>query len=700
MGTADGAEKKKEGLKMPFTPQHATTENNPAQDAGPVPVRMMEPFQQVHLLVLDFETYYDKKYSLEKLNYIDYIYSPDFKVQGLAIKYPDGKAEFRRDVVVAINELKKLYGENLEQVTTIAHNAVFDMSILKIKYGLVPARILDTMLMAHALHGPDVPANLKALAVKYNLPSKGCLDFMCGVREPTAAQIEMLRDYAVNDVDITAALADIMLPLFSSIPQELDIINHTIKLFLGKNLEIDITEVKEGIKKLDKYISGELNHSGYTAEGISGNKSFMELLSNALAVTGRQVLMKDGKKGLIPALSMDDTPMQELLNDDDDKVKELSRLRILIKTVPNLKSKLQYLENIHRHTGGSFPIALKYCKAITGRFAGSNGFNIQNMPSPANAEGIMKILAKRIRAALKAPADKVFIAADASQIEARVLAFISGQDDLHAAFAEGRDIYSEFAGAIFNTSVMKMPGNSPEAIKMKKLRGVGKTAILGLGYGMGKETFIDKMQSSPDTKSLFDDGTLTKAICCKTVSAYRQKYGKIKQFWKDAEDAFISAANGVSTTLGLLKFESTDNDVHIVLPSGRKIIYSDVKIDGPISKKVDTLDDEGNAVSMEISSCDISYATAKKFVYSGKAVENIIQAIARDILVNAILRLEQDSWPVYLHIHDEIICAVPEDRVKECQAAMLCAWRNIPTWVKGLVLDAETKTGRNMLELK
>ena len=507
-----------------------------------------------------------------------------------------------------------------------------------------------------------------------------------------------------------------------AMPQELEIIDHTIRIFLLKNLAMDVASVEDGLQELDSALQPELTRYGYSLKTISGNKSFTDELSAALAVTGRiipmksgasghsilqfhsyasrTIPMKSGASGPVPALSLDDPAMVEMLDDNDEKVKILCHLRVLVKTLPNLESKLRYLKKTGQFTGGRFPVMLEYSRANTGRFSGGNGFNIQNMPSPANSSGLLKSLAIKIRSSILAPPGKILVASDASQIEARILAFVSGQHDLHKAFAEGRDIYSEFASSIFNISVKKVPGDNPDAPRMQKLRGVGKTAILGLGYGMGKEMFIQKMTSSPDIKPLFDDGTLSKAACCQIVNAYRRKYGRIKQFWSEAENAFISAAYGISASIGILRFESENSGVRIVLPSGRKIIYNDVRVTGPYSRKVKTLDNDGNSIYMEISSYDITYAGGAKAIYSGKIVENIVQAVARDILVDAILRLEQQGWPVYLHIHDEIICAVPESQREACQEAMIAAWRTVPQWIPGLVLDAECKTGSNMLELK
>src|SRR5262245_52022597 len=102
----------------------------------------------MNMLVLDFETYFDRSYSLDRLSTPEYVHDARFHVHGLAIKWPDGRVEFRPDVDVALTELREVYGQQLERVTVAGHNLYFDAYILSKRYGLRPCFLVDTMLLA------------------------------------------------------------------------------------------------------------------------------------------------------------------------------------------------------------------------------------------------------------------------------------------------------------------------------------------------------------------------------------------------------------------------------------------------------------------------------------------------------------------------------------------------------------------------
>ena len=640
-------------------------------------------------LILDLETYYDRDYSLSKLNYFEYIYDTRFKIHGIALRHPDGRTEFRTDVAEAVAELQATYGKALEKVCVVCHNSVFDLFILKAKFGVVPENIIDTMLCSRLLHNPQQSASLRELAKRYKLTDKGDLTFMAGVESPTPEQLSELAAYAINDVEITAQLAEIMVPRVEP-AIEFWVMAHTIRMFVSRPFLVDSNIAGNALVKVDEHLDAELSAAGYNQSQLSGNKTFYDLLSTALAKSGRTVPTKEGKKGKIPAISGDDEPMQLLTQDSDPQVAKLAELRLLVKSIPNIKSKLEYLVSTSKLTGGCFPALLEYHKASTGRFAGGNGFNIQNMADSGKATSeVCRAAATGTGKSIKAPAGHSLVACDACQIEARILSFVAGEQDLHRAFAGGQDVYSEFVSNVFGEKVMKSKGTSPEELRMKALRNVGKTAILGLGYSMGADRFIASMKESQDGRNLFETGILNETICRRIVSSYRSKYPEIKKFWRKCEDAFISAAEGESCSPAKdLYFFPEGDTVYITLPSGRKLVYPCVRLSAPEKKTVEYTDESGEKRSFEAERRNISYGNNVN-LYGGKITENIVQAIARDILVDVIFRLEQKSWPVILHIHDEIICHVPSDRAVECLDAMTAEWRRTPEWIEGLVLDAE-----------
>ena len=322
------------------------------------------------------------------------------------------------------------------------------------------------------------------------------------------------------------------------------------------------------------------------------------------------------------------------------------------------------------------------------------------MPDPSKALDVFREIAILLRQAITANDGKVLVAADASQIEARILAYLAGETELHNAFAEGKDIYSIFAQDIFGVPVYKSKSddNSPEAILAGALRQIGKQAILGLGFGMGTITFYNTLAGNPECQELFKKGLLSKKICRDIVDSYRTCYPAIVAFWKGCEDAFIKAAFGQNVRLGSLEFiNDRISGVKIRLPSGRELIYPKVSVK-KCMKTINYIDKDGNEAQCELESNDIRYGR-NVGLYSGKIVENIVQAVARDVLVEAILRLEAGGYPVVIHIHDSIACSVDAARAAECQQALLDAWRKAPEWAPGLALDSEGFSGNNLFEI-
>lgn len=363
------------------------------------------------------------------------------------------------------------YGQSFENVTVVMHNAVFDAYILKEVFGITPHFIVDTMLMSRLLNGPFLSASLDDVAKRYGLDGKLDLEFTKGIRELSPVQISELRQYAIRDVSLTRQLADKLLPLVP--PEELQIINHTIKCFLNSPLLIDTPVVLKARQALGDGITPAI--LPYTLGELRSNPSFIKILQH---VSGGKVdvLMKPGANGDVPALAKDDKFMKGLLCHENPEVKALAEKRLLAQSFPAFQKRLDYLYGTAGLTNGVMPVYLSYARAISGRFSGGNRCNIQNLPIPERlGNQLLKDAAMSIRKALHAPKGYVLVAVDACQIEARILAWITGEKILCDAFAAGKDIYSEFASATFNEHVEKAYGDTPEAKRMNGLRTVGKT---------------------------------------------------------------------------------------------------------------------------------------------------------------------------------------------------------------------------------
>lgn len=650
------------------------------------------------LLTLDFETYYSNSYNLNNsTSYQEYILSPQFKIHGLAVYYPDGKREFRRDADVLLHELQSVYGNNLENVCIIMHNAMFDAAILKYKFNIIPPCIHDTMLMAKYLYGVDVKVSLKELAERCHLPAKLDLEFSKGKRELTAAEFAELRTYAINDVVITRELYGHIVPKI--LPEELEIINHTVQCFLRDAVKINKELLQLARHELCTQLINELGE--IHPEEVSSDRQFAQLLSGALAETNRALAMKPGKNGMIPAISKNDPEMQNMLSDPDPLVRELVKARLLVKSKAQLQSRINYLIGTANLTGGTLPVFLKYHHAQTGRFAGGNGLNLQNLPVPGRSPvQILNDTARKIRQAIHAPAGYVFVAVDAAQIEARVLAWLTGEETLNTAFAAGKDIYSEFATDVFHEPAGHPRDSTPTEQRKGLLRKIGKTAILGLGYNMGVERFAEQLKSFIASSELCRSERELAALAYKIVHSYRAKYNNISTFWNRLEKAFReSICKQQHVRIGMLEISSNSEATWLQLASRRELIYRDCEIRPSEFQEITFYNTSGECESRIIEQQSIQYRNSTS-LYGGKLTENVVQAIARDLLVRVILECEKAGIPIVLHIHDEVIACVPEVQAEQAMEKMIQIWRTVPQWAEGLVLDAEGVIGTNLAELK
>jgi DNA polymerase len=265
-------------------------------------------------------------------------------------------------------------------------------------------------------------------------------------------------------------------------------------------------------------------------------------------------------------------------------------------------------------------------------------------------------------------------------------------------------VYSVFASAHLGCEVRKPDRrvDSPEACeKLTTYRQIGKQAILGLGYGMGAGTFIDRLRQKPEVRPLFDRAVLDNRTCAGIVYGYREQYPAIPKFWADCERAVRAAVGGGVETVRGIRFDRDAAALRIHLPSGRALVYPNPRIESATYQTRRYIDRSGRWAKMEDTSPRIVYDNRVKTLglYGGKIVENIVQAYARDLLVRAMCAVERAGFRVYVHCHDSITVMAPAALAEKAEAALLKAWREPPEWATGLVLDAESKTGVNLAQV-
>ena len=277
---------------------------------------------------------------------------------------------------------------------------------------------------------------------------------------------------------------------------------------------------------------------------------------------------------------------------------------------------------------------------------------------------VPETLVALLRPTIAAPPGRKLIVCDFAAIEARVLAWLAGQEDVLQQFRDGKDVYKELAGKIYNK-----PGDAVE----KPERFVGKVAVLGLGYGMGAAKFYD-------TCAAFGQKIET-AFAEKVVEVYRETNFKIKRLWYDLDDAVVRAIEGRPSTVRGLLIDCHERWLRIKLPSGRRLHYFDPRLEDGAWPSGDPKKEIGYAGTNQQNQW------VRLRTYGGKLVENCVQAIARDLLANALKNLTAAGYDVVMHVHDEAV--VECDPHFGSVAAVERIMCELPAWADGCPVEAE-----------
>lgn len=651
-------------------------------------------------IVLDFETYYDKKtYSLRKMSYPEYILDPRFHVQLLGLDYGKGVQDF-----IEPDDINDFLHDNLNEVIVVGHNLFFDAAIMAWKYKFRPAYLIDTIFLANHVLGSARDGgernDLGTLAVRLGLgTNKGNLDFMSGVREPTPAQMGMLKEYLSDDLTITREVLKNLLPQISNQDFELWLADHTIRIYTDKLLAVDKALIHKTQALITERRIERVTASGVDNAVLSSNPQFAAELTKRLTAAKMPVPMKKSPSTgqMIPALAKGDAAFLALMEAEDDGVRNLVRGRLVERSATQALARLGTLE---KFSDVGIPVHLVYYGAHTGRFAASGGFNFQNLTSPDRAvDPVDREIAKSIRAAIVAGDGYTFVASDASQIEARGLAWLAEEQSILDAFASGVDIYSQFISTVLGENIYKPKGDEPEKVQhhLKLMRQIGKEAVLGLGYGMGVDKYMFTLRAKDRTiAKMIDAGKITTKLGAKVVHTYREMYPNIVGYWTELNDAFMGAYRGAVRNVGPLEFRRLpDRGVGITLPSGRTLYYRHLRMESRVGESTFT-DASGKTKTMKRSGRELKHGNGQR-IYGGLLSENITQAVARDILAEAIHTVETEHGvPVVLHVHDEIVARVPEVQGQATLELLNKTLSIPPKWGAGLVLAAEGRISKSL----
>ena len=632
-------------------------------------------------LSIDLETFSDV--DLIKCGVYAYADSPAFEVLLFAYSFDGGETR-----VIDLAQGEELPGEVAEavfdgSVVKTAFNANFERTCLSKYFGryLPPDSWHCSAVQAAVLALPrsleDVGAVL-GLDERKMKEGKELIRYFCVPCKPTKAnggrrrnlpchapeKWEVFKSYCRRDVDVEKAIRR-RLGKFPIPEGEMEVYRLDQRIN-DRGVLVDMGLVRQAVR-CERLHKGVVTERAYELTGLENPNSVAQLKGWL------------GENG-VEAESLSKRAVAELIKGSDGEVEELLRLRLLM--AKTSVKKYEAMERSVCSDGRVHGLLQFYGANRTGRWAGRL-VQVQNLPQnhiedlelarrlvregrfedvEMLYDSTPKVLSELIRTAFVPEPGCRFVVADFSAIEARVLAWLAGERWRLEVFSSHGKIYEASASAMFHVPI-------GEVTKGSSLRQKGKIAELGLGYGGAAGALVsmgalDMGLSEDDLPSL--------------VAAWRRANPHITQFWWDVDKAAVEAVTKrAKTRAGRIGFEYRSGILFVMLPSGRKLAY--VKPRMAVNKfGREGLTYEGILENKKWGRIE---------TYGPKLVENIVQGTARDLLAEAMLRVERKGYPIVMHCHDEIIAEVPEGNGSVEEMCEVMAVR--PSWAEGLPLRAD-----------
>ena len=666
----------------------------------------------MRVVSLDWETYYDTAsgYTLKKMSTEDYVTDPRFEEILVSAKVNDDRTQWFSGTRAAIAEWLKRF--DLGRSALLCQKTLFDATILAVHYGIYPALYLDTLSMAH----PNLKPKLKSLSLAslcdyFGLPPKGDDVIRAdGMRRAdfSAEHLEVYGGtYCCGDTDRTRTLYKKLAALWSpkSLKDELKIIDMTIRMYTQPQLELDPSVYGvslEAVRTKKEEMFANMEVQGITKKALGSSKQFAQILRDRNIEPPIKVsptwlkkpeAERDPDKQFTYAFGKNDPEFIDLREEfaENLEISMILNARIGAKSVQEESRAEKYLAIAKRHK--KFRVPVQYYSAHTGRYGGTEGLNVLNL---ANAREIKRAkydslpakdkdayylfhgrpVKSASRFGVVAPEGHVVIAADLSQIEARITAELSGQEDLVQMFRDGECVYSDCASGLFQRPVSKALAKVDAQAEAD--RGAGKVIILGCGFGMGPPKF--RRQSRKDGLNL----SIEEAE--RYVYYYRERYNMIPQQWGQYGEALKQLiVYKEERQLGPVKFIWLDErDAAILLPNGMYIHYPRLRF----SKNKET--GESKIV------CNHARDKYPRNLWGGVVMENLAQTLANIIIRQRMLAIkEQLGYRTALQIYDEIVLVVPEHDADRVLAGLDPIMTAKVDWLPGLPVAYEAKAGHS-----
>lgn len=613
------------------------------------------------LITIDFESYYSKDFGFNKLTTEEYVRDSRFEVIGVAVQVDGGTPTWFSGTKEETRKFLRQFDWKNSMV--LAHNTLFDGSILKWIFGVTPKLYLDTLCMARALHGVEVGGSLAKLSERYQVGVKGTeVNDALGKSRCTFTPEDLAQygEYCKNDVRLTYDIFNLMNKDFPM--DELRLIDMTLRMFITPSLYLDSDALKERLHDLVEEKNTLLQSlmsslKAQTEEEVrkklSSNPKFAEVLKEFGVEAPKKLSPTTGKETW--ALAKKDEGFIKLTEHEDSFIQHLCAVRLGTKSTLEEK-RIERFMGIAERNKGMMPIPLKYYGAHTGRWSGTDKVNFQNLPSRDAKK-------KALKKSIIPPEGFKIINSDSSQIEARVLAWLAGQDSVVKQFADGEDVYSAFASTVYERKISKA-----DPIE----RFVGKTCILGLGYGTGSSKLQHTLSTTPPGVKVSDEESK------RIVDLYRAVNSKIVDLWGEA-DRMLEAMmnNDLKEPVGFGEHSCVSYDKDgIILPNSLRIRYPNLRREWVDGKSKVVYDSRKGTIS----------------IWGGAVVENVVQALAR-IIVGAQMIEINEYYKVALTVHDAAVVIAPDDEVQKALEIITGLMSVPPAWAKGLPIACEAKVG-------
>lgn len=625
-------------------------------------------FFEKQIVTLDFETYYSRDYSLKNksINVSGYVRHLDFLVHCVGVKINDQPVTWCKgsDVAYIINSI------DWANSCLLAHNCAFDGFILTDRYNVVPAYYLDTLSMARALHSNAIGASLNEVAKLYKLGNKmpDVLEKTKGLRELPSEVMTQLGTYCAVDVELCYMIFNKMVQGFPK--TELDLIDMTIRMFCDPVLQIDMPRVQQALIKEQHEKAETIAKAGVALEVLSSSAKFAAELQSRGLLPPQKISPTTGKATW--AFSKSDLNFIELRGHQNEQIRNLVAARLAAKSTIGESRAQRFIDA--GDGGRRLPVLLNYFGAHTGRWSAGNKMNLQNLKRKGE-----------LRKSILAPEGHVIVVADSAQIEARMTAWLAGDDELLELFAFGADVYKHMASQIYQVSVEEITNDQ---------RFIGKIAVLGLGYGMGWQKF----QNTLATGAMGPAVSLDDDECKRIVRMYRSARIPVTRLWEAMDLVLEKMIMKISGEYGPLKY---DQEFRIWLPNGLYLQYPFLE------REIDEINEVYHGYRY------FDYATGArrrmgvelkkdegKKIYGGLLTENVVQALARIVIAEQMLKIscylkEQGDmvggpWRrIVTMTHDEIVVVVPEEEGSATLEMMVEKMRQPPNWCKEIPLNAE-----------